>query len=346
MVGRGSFIVKAGAYGWQEIEPEKRFMAINTLFDLASVTKPIGPASAILKLIDQGKISLEDPLTKYIPEFAEAGKPIVTIRNLATHTSSLPDLINIDKLIQEHGPNPNPLETLNAMCRAPLLDTPGKKYIYSDVNYTLLARVAEIACGTDLETFLKREVYEPLEMHDTGYRLTEEQKARCAPTAPGGEFIRGLVHDPTARYYCTEDHTPGNAGLFSTVSDLANYACMIANRGIWKGHRIFSEKALELMTTTQTDAAARSIGWGAWKGDNGYHYISHLGWTGTYMIENMDTGVFMVYLTNRTHTHNDKYYRIINSAKMIELLDNAWSPAQDSPRQQPQGAEKRSANGD
>ena len=326
IVGRNGYIVKAGAYGWQELEPQKIPMTIDTLFDLASVTKPIGPGSAILKLLDQNKISLDDPVSKYIPEFAEEGKPVVTVRDLATHTSSLPAGINIWKLNEELGPEPNPVETLKAMCRTPLRGKPGKKYIYSDINYTLLARVAEVACGMNLETYLKKEVYEPLDMFNTGVRLTDEQKAKCAPTSGAGEFIRGYVHDPTARFYCTKDYTPGNAGLFSTVSDLANYGSMIANGGLWKGKRILSERAIELMTTPQTKTADRSIGWGAWKGDNGHNYISHLGWTGTYMIVDVDTGSFMVYLTNRTHTHNDGFYRIINSGKMVDLWSESLLP--------------------
>lgn len=159
-----------------------------------------------------------------------------------------------------------------------------------------------------MDEYLRERLYRPLGMKSTGYYLGRNALSRTAPNKPAGAGRIGLVHDPTARYIQDGAAAGGNAGLFSSADDLARFARMLLNGGTWDGHRLLSERAVELMTTRQTRVAPRSLGWHVFSstGEAGSATaISHTGWTGTYMYVNFQHEVFVIYLTNRTHLRDE-----------------------------------------
>lgn len=307
LAGKGRAILLYRAYGDIEVEPERRRMRRDALFDLASITKPVSTGAAVLLLWDAGLVEIDAPACRYLPEFDVAGKREISVRQLLTHTSGLPPGIYIPTLERRAGPGPNSAAYYEAIARCPLSATPGEKYIYSDVNYVALAHLAARVSGRDLDAYLRERLYGPLGMSSTGYRLGRRALARTAPNKPHGEGRLGLVHDPTARYVQDGSAWGGNAGLFSSAEDLARFARMLLNRGAWRRHQLLSPAAVQLLRTRQTGIAPRSLGWHVFTSRADPERaiaISHTGWTGTYLYINFESEVFVVYLTNRTHVHD------------------------------------------
>ncbi len=308
LIGKGHSVLFRKAYGDMVVAPRRRGMRRDAIFDMASISKPVSTAAAVMLLLDQGKVRIDDPACRYLPEFDVPGKREITLRHLLTHTSGFPPGIYIPTLEKRAGPGPNSDAYYQAIARCPLSASPGTQYIYSDVNFAALAHLAAVVSGRKMDDFLRERLYGPLGMRSTGYNLGRNALSRTAPNKPAGQGRIGWVHDPTARYIEDGAAAGGNAGLFSDVDDLARYARMLLNGGTWNGHRLFSQEAIRLMTTRQTAVAPRSLGWGVLyeKGDpSRVVAISHTGWTGTYMYVNFKHEVFVIYLTNRTHVHDE-----------------------------------------
>src|SRR5215469_14400943 len=295
------------AYGDRSIVPDREPMTLDTIFDMASLTKVMATTPAIMLLIQRGQVEVDAPVCKYIPEFKGGGKENVTVRELLTHTSGLPP--DIETSTDWHG-----WKTGIKMACAIQLDTPpGTHFKYSDINFILLGEIVRRAGHMPLNMFVQKEVYGPLKMTDTGYLPPKSKLPRIAPTeVVNGKPWHGVVHDPTARHM---GGVAGHAGLFSTANDLARYARMMLNMGELDGVRIFTPETVKLMTTQQTPPAAdelHGLGWDIntpYAGPRGSLFpigsYGHTGWTGTSVWIDPYSKTFVIFLSNRNHPTED-----------------------------------------
>src|SRR5215510_3964724 len=224
LVGHHGKVVYKKAYGRRALEPRPEPMTLDTIFDVASLTKVTATTPSIMKLYQEGAIRLNDPVSKYIPEFAQNGKDDINIRQLLTHYSGLRE--DLDLKTQWSGK-----ETAMRMAYAEKLVTPpGAVFRYSDINFEVLGSLIEKVSGVPLDQFAKRNVFEPLGMKTTTFLPPASWRKRIAPTEydENGVMLRGVVHDPTARRM---GGVAGHAGLFSTADDLAKYAQALIDAG-------------------------------------------------------------------------------------------------------------------
>ncbi len=295
------------AYGSRALVPGIEKMAVNTIFDAASLTKVVATTPAIMKLIEAGKLELDSPVSRYFPEFKGQGKEVITIRQLMTHTSALRAGLAI------RGDWAGKVTAYEAACTEPLRGEVGKTYRYSDINFILLGLLVERVSGTSLDQFCEREIFAPLGMTDCHFRPLAGPKLgkldRIAPTTemPNGSVLRGVVHDPTSRRM---GGVAGHAGLFLTTRDLARYARMYLGGGELDGKRIFKEETVKLMTSVQSQAGLprRGLGWDVdspYAGPRGALFpvgsFGHTGWTGTRLWIDPYSRTFVIFLSNRNH---------------------------------------------
>jgi uncharacterized protein YbbC (DUF1343 family)/CubicO group peptidase (beta-lactamase class C family) len=304
MVGHDGQVIYRKAYGARALEPRREVMTLDTVFDLASLTKVIVTTTAVMQLFEQGKVRLNDPVAKYLPEFAQNGKDDVTVRQLLTHYSGLgPDL---DLKTAWEGK-----ETAYGMAFAETPeDAPGSKFSYSDINFIVLGALVERVSGETLDTYAARHIFAPLKMMRTRFVPPVARRAgwieKIAPTQydENERMLRGVVHDPTARRM---GGVAGHAGLFSTGDDLAKFAQALLNGG----GGILSALSVEKMTRPEQPPAApvlRGFGWdidsplSSNRGDllpvGGF---GHTGWTGTSMWIDPTTRTYIILLTNAVH---------------------------------------------
>ena len=290
-------------FGQRAIVPTTEPMSEDTLFDAASLTKVIAATPAIMRLIEQGKVGLEDRVVKFIPEFGTLGKEVITVRQLLTHTSGLrpdislkPDWSGYDAAIR-------------LACEEKLAAPPGTKIIYSDTGLYLVGEIVRRVSGLPLDQFVQREVFGPLGMTDTGFNPPRSKLARIAPTeVESGQPVRGVVHDPRARRM---GGVAGHAGLFTTAHDLALFARMMLNEGELAGVRVFKPETVRLWTSVQTPpgvAGRRGLGWDidtGFSGPRGKLFpigsYGHTGWTGTSLWIDPFSKTFLIFLSNRNH---------------------------------------------
>ncbi len=303
LVGRHGGIVFRKAYGQKRLEPDKAPMTIDTVFDMASITKPMATATSIMKLIEQGKIGLDDPVARYIPEFAANGKDVVTVRDLLTHQSGL----IADNSIRDYDGTPE--ESYRMIYALPLKEPHRSKFIYSDVNFITLGKLVEVVSGQNVNQFARASFFEPLGMTETGYVPGDELKKRAAPTEKRNDaWIQGEVHDPRAWRL---EGIAGHAGLFSTAQDIAVYAQMMLNGGEYGGVRVLQPETVQLMTTPNPlpgGRGRRGLGWdmrSAYSINRGDRLsdkaFGHGGFTGTVLWIDPQLDVFFVFLSNRVH---------------------------------------------
>jgi uncharacterized protein YbbC (DUF1343 family)/CubicO group peptidase (beta-lactamase class C family) len=309
VVGHDGQVVFRKAYGERALIPSREAMTVDTIFDAASLTKVIATTSSIMKLFEQGMIRLNDPVTKYLPEF-QGGHSEITIRNLMTHFSGLrPDL--------DLQPAWSGYET--GIQRA-LIDKPagppGVRFVYSDINFILLGEIVRRLSGESLEDFARKNVFEPLGMHETMFRPPASLRPRIAPTElepATGHPLRGVVHDDTSRFM---GGVAGHAGLFTTADDLAKFAQMMLDRGLANGTRLFSAATIEKFTTPQSPAdqpILRGLGWdidSPYSSNRGDLFpigsYGHTGFTGTSLWIDPTSRSYVILLTNSVHPHRGK----------------------------------------
>lgn len=291
------------AYGQRALVPSAEPMTEDTLFDAASLTKVVATTPAVMLLVERGQVKLDDPVRVYIPEFTGEGREAITVRELMTHTSGLPE--DIETKTDWHGQ----AEAIKKACAEKLRSPPGTVFKYSDINFFLLGEIVQRVSHTPLEVFVKREIYAPLKMTDTGYLPATNLLSRIAPTeVVDDKPWRGTVHDPTARHM---GGVAGHAGLFITAADLARYARMLLNLGELDGVRIFKPETVQLMTSVQTPhelSAKRGLGWDidtAFSGPRGEIFpvgsYGHTGWTGGSLWIDSFSKTFVIFLSNRNH---------------------------------------------
>jgi len=335
LVGRRGKIVFREAFGRSQLIPEKRPMDAGMIFDLASLTKPIVTATAVMILVERGEIRLWDKIAEYIPGYIPYRKTDGTegedacLWHLLTHTSGLPSYIEADEVAQ--GDNDLvPTEIIvKHIANLEKTDNPGKEFVYSCLGFITLAHIVEKVTGRDIDAFARENIFDPLKMEHTFYKPPEELRNDLVPTQIyNGEPLIGIVHDPLARL---QSGVSGNAGLFSTADDLAIFAQMMLNRGSFRGHRILSPLAVERMTTVYPGAAfsGRGLGWdldssyatcgGDIFGPNSY---GHTGYTGTSIWIDPDTEIFVIFLTNRVHPY-DKGSVLSMRSKVANIVASA-----------------------
>ncbi|MCL1973790.1 MAG: beta-lactamase family protein [Bacteroidetes bacterium] len=297
------------AYGNKSVYPEVEPMTVHTVFDMASVSKPVGCAISIMQLVENGKLRLTDPVSMYIPGFLpwvnpETDRSVdIRIVDLLTHTSGLPSYITATKLTTIYG-SPNPKALIDSISIMPRLSLPGTRYLYSCLNFITLQNVLQNITGEKLCDYAQKNVFDVLGMTHTTYNPSGEILALCAPTEkqPDGSVLRGQVHDPLARLL--NDGNSGNAGVFSCAQDLALLAAALMNGGEYNGKRILSPLTVEVMTTVRS--FDRSLGWGHFSSGSGSLLTpdvsyGHTGYTGTFITIDPVLQTAVILLTNRVH---------------------------------------------
>jgi CubicO group peptidase (beta-lactamase class C family) len=292
VVGRGSRVV--AKHGIGQIAPGGgRVVPDETVYDLASLTKVVATTTAVMLLVEDGRMDLDAPVSRYLPGFSGAGKSVVTVRHLLTHTSGLPAGMDL--------PGGAPDAVLRRIVATPLKWRAGERVEYSDLGPIILFEAAERAAEEPLEHLLARRVFRPLGMRSTGFNPAAPCE-RCAPTTTE---IHGHVHDPLAQRL---GGVAGNAGLFSTASDIGRFAAMLAGGGELEGVRVLKPETIELFSRRQPAAGTRALGWDTPDPDGGgaggvrisSRSFGHTGFTGTSLWIDPDRGTWAVLLTNRT----------------------------------------------
>jgi uncharacterized protein YbbC (DUF1343 family)/CubicO group peptidase (beta-lactamase class C family) len=301
LVGHRGKIVYFKAFGHKQLKPAKVAMTRDTVFDMASITKPVATATSILKLVEQGKIQLRDPVAKYIPEFAANGKQTISIYQLLTHQGGLIP----DNPLKDY--NDGPEKAMQRIDALKLIAEPGTRFSYTDVGFIVLARLVKQVSGLDVHRFSQKHFFKPLGMTETGYLPEKSLRDRAATTQQrDNKWMKGEVHDPRAFRL---GGIAGHAGLFSTAEDLAVYAQMMLNGGIYHKVRVFDESTVTLMTKAYAvPRGLRGLGWDSRSGfsSNRGDFFSprafgHGGFTGTTLWIDPELDLFVIFLSNRVH---------------------------------------------
>lgn len=312
-IGRGDQTVYRKAYGLRAVKPTPEPMTLETVFDLASLTKGIATATSVMILVEAGKLRLSDKVAQHLPEFARHGKDQITLRHLLTHTSGLRpsldlrgDWLGADEAVRR------------AVDELPQ-SAPGERFVYSDIGYILLGDIVARVAGQPLQTFVQQRILDPMRMRSAGFTPMPARRPLIAPTqfctAYGwpcdGEdqiLLRGVVHDPTARRM---GGVAGHAGLFASAEDVSRYARMLLRGGELDGQRVLSPAGVSRMTSNATPPTLpvqRGLGWDI---DSGYSAnrgdlypigsFGHTGFTGTSIWIDPLSRTYVVLLTNRVH---------------------------------------------
>jgi uncharacterized protein YbbC (DUF1343 family)/CubicO group peptidase (beta-lactamase class C family) len=330
LIGHDGKVVYRQAFGERALIPERLPMTVGTIFDMASLTKVIATTTAVMQLVEQGKILLSAPVGDYWPEFKAKGKELITVRELMTHYSGLrPDL--------DLKPEWKGYETAMKMIVAerPIVP-PGTRFIYSDINFETLGELVRRISGEPLDVYCTEHVFKPLGMKDTLFKPPASLRERIAPTefqsGESGKMLWGEVHDPTAY---NMGGVAGHAGLFSTADDLSIFAEMLLNGGTYRGVRILSPLSVEKMTTPQSPPnkmALRGLGWdldSPFASNRGELYevgsFGHTGFTGTSLWIDPVTKTYVIVLTNRVHP-DGKGNVVPLRAQVASLVAGALGP--------------------
>lgn len=299
------------AYGSRAVKPVEAAMTPDTAFDMASLTKPVATGTSVMLLIERGKLKPADLVAKYWPAFAANGKDTVTVEHLLLHTSGL----IADNPIADYADGR--AKAIERIADLKLIDAPGTRFRYSDVNYIVLGEIVSRLGGMPLDEYSRKHVFEPLKMTDTGFNPSDGLLKRVAPTGLRDmKTILGKVHDP--RSY-RMGGVAGHAGLFSTADDMARYCRMLLGGGKLDGTRVITEKTVSLFTEPhavpiaakgkEVMKGARSYGWDvdtSYSAPRGEIFkkgegFGHTGFTGTSVWIDPGSKTAIIVLTNRVH---------------------------------------------
>jgi uncharacterized protein YbbC (DUF1343 family) len=313
LVGVGEETVYHKAIGDRALSPEREPMTLDTIFDLASLTKPVATTTSIMMLLEEGRIRLTDRVAAHIPGFERYGKATITVRHLLAHVSGLrPDVDLADEWVGTDTAIRLALEEVP-------VSAPGVRFVYSDINFFLLGEIVRRVSGQALDEFTRTRLFQPLGMADTMFNPPDPLQPRIAPTqrctrygwpceGPDMFMLRGLVHDPTARRMAG---VAGHAGLFGTAEDLAVFCRMLLAGGAYRGVRVLSPLTVAKMTgpvEAGDDRSLRALGWdmdSPFSSNRGellpIGSFGHTGFTGTSIWIDPATRLFVVFLSNRVH---------------------------------------------
>ena len=318
VIGNLGKVVYCRAFGHRAIEPEKLPMTVDTIFDVSSLTKVIATTTALMQLMEKGKLGIEDPVAKYWPEFKVNGKKEITVRELLTHYSGLrPDL---DLKPKWSGYN----TALRMIVAEKPISPPGTRFVYSDINFAILGELVHRLSGRPLDMYCAEHVFKPLGMKDTGFKPSPALHGRIAPTryrrGKSGKILWGEVHDPTAY---NMGGVAGHAGLFSTAADLSVFAQTLLDGGRHKGVRILSQLTVEKMTTPQSPPnkmVLRGLGWdidSPFASNRGGLFpvgsYGHTGFTGVSIWIDPVSETYIILLTNRVHPDGKGDVRLLRT---------------------------------
>ena len=300
IVGHNGRVVYRKAFGMRSVEPTRESMTVDTIFDLASLTKCIATTTAVMQLFQQGRIRLNDPVAAYLPDFAQNGKSQITIRELMTHFSGLPPDLDLKT------PWKSEATAFSMAMQARPIYPPGTRFLYSDINFEVLGFLVEKLSMMPLNEYATAQIFTPLGMSTTTYLPPASWIPRIAPTQydENGKMLRGVVHDPTARRM---GGVAGHAGLFSTADDLAKFA-----QNLLSGNpKALTRAAIVKMSTPQQAATAASLRGLGWDIDSPFASnrgellpvgsFGHSGFTGTSLWIDPVTNTYIILLTNAVH---------------------------------------------
>ena len=299
LIGHNGQVVYRRAFGHRALEPRLETVTVDTIFDIASLTKVVATTTAVMQLVQDGKIRVNEPVARYIPEFAQNEKEDVTIRQLLTHFSGLTE----DLDLTEHWQGRDTALKM-AYAEKPVFP-PGSKFLYSDINFIVLGSLVERVSGTTLDQYCEKDIFRPLKMTHTRFLPPSTWKAKIAPTQydEDNKMLRGVVHDPTARRM---GGVAGHAGLFSTADDLSKFA-----QALLTGSPVLPQLMVEKMTTPQQPPSAQVLRGFGWDIDSPFSTnrgdllpvgsFGHTGFTGTSLWIDPTTQTYIVLLTNAVH---------------------------------------------
>ncbi len=337
MIGHQGRVVLRQAFGHRRLSPPQP-MTPDALFDVASLTKVVATTPAVLQLVEQGRLQLEAPVARYWPEFRGHGKERISLRQLLTHYSGL-----------RPGMPPKPAwsgydAALKQIAGERPTQPAESRFLYSDLNFTILGEVVRRVSGEPLEVYCRRHIFEPLGMKDTGFKPPRSFNGRLAPTMEGSF---GVVHDPNTRRM---GGISGAAGLFSTADDLASFAQAILDQGRHAGGQFLGPAAIEEMAQPQSPAGkrpARGLGWaihspsGNWSERLPAGTFGHKGFTGTLLWIDPETRTYLIVLSNRVYPDGEAREETLRD-KLFSLAVQATgrpapASAADLPSQSPAG---------
>ena len=327
IIGHKGKIVYRKAFGNRALVPQPEKMTVDTIFDVASLTKVVATATSIMILVERGQIRLSDTVDKFIPELKDKDSGKITIEQLLTHVSGFaPDFDLREKWTGNDG-------MLQALAKENLRQPSGTKFVYSDINFIVLGEIVKRVSGKSLKEFVSENISLPIKLNKNDFiessfypkmerfpnfynRLAPTENIKNQQTYLGGEFyggngetvLRGVVHDPTAYRM---GGVAGHAGLFSTADDLARYCQMILNGGTLDGVRVMSAETVATMTKPRVvseTGATRGLGWDintSFSGNRGELFplgsFGHTGFTGTGIWIDRVSQTFVVFMSNRVH---------------------------------------------
>ncbi len=322
LVARHGRIGYLEAFGNRSVRPRQETMTVDTIFDVASLTKVIATAPSIMLLVEKGRLRLRDKVSRYLPNFRGEGKSDITVNQLLTHYSGLAPDFDLSRQWWGRA------AALEELWSARVHSEPGSEFRYSDINFVALGEIVRTVSGMPLDAFAQEHIFVPLGMSDTCFRPPESLMDRIAPTesrtnamrylkgqAASTEqsgILRGEVHDPTA---WRMGGIAGHAGLFSTAQDLALYAQMMLGMGSYAGGRLLSQQTVRAMTSPESpghSSQIRGYGWdidsdhSSPRGDLFKEGYGHTGFTGTSLWIHPPTDTFIIILSNRVHPNGGK----------------------------------------
>lgn len=330
LIGREDHILYRKAFGFRQLKPGRQRMTLDTIFDLASLTKVVATTTAVMQLAEQAKLDIDAPVVQYWPEFGINGKDRITIRDLLTHYSGLrPDL--------DGGAWSGEEEAISRIIRERPVCEPRSRFIYSDINFGVLGVLVRIISGMPLDAYCLQNIFLPLGMKETFFNPQPQFLKRIAPTVEkwrgSQEFLRGEVHDPTAGRM---GGVAGHAGLFATADDLALFARMILHRGQLNGVTVLDPATVAAMTARQSPAGyspARGFGWNMAGPLHSNRLLLpaagtcwHTGYTGTALWIDTVTKTYVIVLTNRVHPKGRGDAGPVRK-KIIDVVARAMGPA-------------------
>lgn len=295
-------------YGYHDYS-KTRPVRSSDIFDVASISKVMGTTLAAMKLVDEGKLNLDDPISKYIPEYANGDKAKITVAHFLSHTSGLPPFrVYVDSLKTREA-------ILAAIRKEPLVNNPGERYVYSDLGMILLGSIMEKITGMGQDAYLARTFYTPMGMASTMYNPTKNNTrllTRILPTEHDTVYrkmwIHGVVHDERAYYM---DGVAGHAGLFSNGRDIAVFSTLMLNKGLYAGERYLKAETVDQFTAKTPAPGNRGLGFDM-KSPSGFssagtlagaNTFGHTGFTGTSVWIDPDRNLAIIVLTNRTYPY-------------------------------------------
>jgi uncharacterized protein YbbC (DUF1343 family)/CubicO group peptidase (beta-lactamase class C family) len=301
LIGQGDQILYHRAVGSRALVPDPRPMTTDTIFDIASLTKPVGTTLAVMALVERGAVKLDAPVGRYLREFRGRAFEGVTVRRLLTHSAGMP-AIPKDRLVDRKAS-----VTTAALAREKLDYPPGTAFQYSDTGFILLGELVRRVAGHPLDDYLTRLVFRPLGLADTSFHPKRAKHGRIAPTEfHNGRLLHGEVHDPRARAL---GGVAGHAGMFSTSSDLARITRMLLDGGALEGRRVLKPTTVQLMWTRSAEGrGTRALGWDmtspyatVWAPFFPAGSVGHTGFTGTSLWIDPSSRSYVILLTNRVH---------------------------------------------